>query len=343
MRATSILKTAFPIVTRCSGLSSALALRYRGAGTIFMLHSVVDDIDGYPDHSLRCPVATLARTLSWLRDRDVEFVTLDGLLERLRAPARRPFAAFTFDDGFADSLTHALPVMEQFGAPMTVYVATGMIERRMDAWWLGLAAWIRASDRVALPQAGLAFDCPDSLSRKCAFVAIEAAIHRNYDLLAQVRAAIAEHGIDCSALLAREALTVEQLRKLSRHPLVTIGSHGDTHINLARASAATVHNEMTSNRRFLEGIIGKPVEHFAYPFGNARACGDREAAIARSVGFRTAVTTRCGAVFADHLDHPHALPREVLSADDTPASLRCKLDGVYRAFHSRLGDPVARM
>ena len=83
--------------------------------------------------------------------------------------------------------------------------------------------------------------------------------------------------------------------------------------------------------------------HFAYPFGNARACGAREAEIAGAVGFRTAVTTRCGAIFPEHLDHPHALPREVLSADDTPSSLRCKLDGVYRAFHSRLGDPVARM
>ena len=42
MRAASLLKTAFPIVAQYSGLGSALALRYRGAGTIFMLHSVVE-------------------------------------------------------------------------------------------------------------------------------------------------------------------------------------------------------------------------------------------------------------------------------------------------------------
>lgn len=343
MRAASLLKTAFPIVAQVSGLRSALALRYRGAGTIFMLHSVVERGDDYPDHSLRCPADKLAAALRLLREEGVEFVSLDRMLERLKFPSGRPFAAFTFDDGFADSLTQALPVMERFGAPMTVYVATGMIERTMDAWWLGLAEWIRRSDRVALPEAGLAFDCGDAAGKKRAFVAIEAAIHRDYELLPQVRAAIAAQGIDCRALLGREALTVEQLRALARHPLVTIGGHTDTHINLARASEAAVCREMMSNRRFLEAIIEKPVLHFAYPFGNARACGDREAAIAHAVGFMTAVTTRSGAVFPAHLEHPHALPREVLSADDTPASLRCKRDGVYRAFQSQLGDPVARM
>ena len=232
------------------------------------------------------------------------------MLDRLESPSGRPFAAFTFDDGFADSLTHALPVMERFGAPMTVYVATGMIEHSMDGWWLGLAEWIRRSDRVALPEAGLSFDCADPAAKKRAFVAIEAAIHRDYALLTPVRAAIAAHGIDCGKQIEREALTVEQLRQLSRHPLVTIGAHGDTHINLARASVETVHHEMTSNRRFLEALIDKPVLHFAYPFGNARACGAREAAIASAVGFRTAVTTRSGAIFPAHLDHPHALPRE---------------------------------
>jgi peptidoglycan/xylan/chitin deacetylase (PgdA/CDA1 family) len=343
MRAASLLKTAFPIVAQYSGLRSALALRYRGAGTIFMLHSVVARGEDYPDHSLRCPAETLAAALRFLRDAGVEFVSLDEMLERLQFPSGRPFAAFTFDDGFADSLTQALPVMERFRAPMTVYVATGMIERTMDAWWLGLAEWIRRSDRVALPDAGPAFDCPDPAAKKRAFVAIEAAIHRDYDLLPRLRAAIAAQGIDCAALLDREALTVEQLKELARHPLVTIGGHTETHINLARASDTAVYHEMTSNRRFLEAATGKPVLHFAYPFGNARACGERESAYAWAAGFHTAVTTRSGAIFPAHLEHPHALPREVLSADDTPASLRCKLDGVYRAIQSQLGDPIARM
>jgi peptidoglycan/xylan/chitin deacetylase (PgdA/CDA1 family) len=308
-----------------------------------MLHSVVESGDEYPDMRLRCPAETLDWALDWLRRHRIDFVSLDGMMDRLNSQARRPFAAFTFDDGFADSLTNALPVMERYAAPMTVYVATGMIRHTMDAWWLGLAAWIKSRGRIEIPGTNLKFECPTMLSKKRSFCTIESRIHKDYDLLPRVRSAMTAAGIDCRALLEREALSIEQLRQLSGHPLVTIGGHGDAHVNLARAPEEIVRREMISNRRFLEEITDMRVEHFAYPFGNARACGDREAAIAREVGFRTAVTTRCGTVFPNHLDHLHALPRQSLYADDTSSTLRCKLDGLYRAYHSRLGDPAARM
>jgi peptidoglycan/xylan/chitin deacetylase (PgdA/CDA1 family) len=52
---------------------------------------------------------------------------------------------------------------------------------------------------------------------------------------------------------------------------------------------------------YLEGILQAPIQHFAYPFGNAEACGPREAKIAAAAGFRSAVTTRCGSLFPEHL------------------------------------------
>src|SRR5262249_21733222 len=135
----------------------------------------------------------------------------------------------------------------------------------------------------------------------------------------------------------------QQLQRLARHPLVTIGGHTTTHQNLAQASAHTAEWEMAENRKFLQDVTDRPVEHFAYPFGHARACGPREAEISRKVGFATAVTTRMGALFPEHADHLHALPRMHLACDDTASTLRCKLDGVHRAIHSRWGHPVARM
>ncbi len=343
MTVPSFAKTAVFVGARVTGLSRVLAARYRGCGMIFALHSVVDDDAFYPDETLRCPVGQLERSLRWLRGEGVEFVSLDEAVRRLSRPGPRPFAAFTFDDGYADNLTHALPIMERFEAPFTVYVTTGMVTRQIDAWWFGLAALVRAQPRIALPELGRAFECPDRASKKRTFRAIEAAIHRDFGVLTSVRAAIADARIDCGALADREALTEQQLRQLARHPLVTIGGHTTTHRNLAQASPAGVRWEMAENRKFLQETTGTPVDHFAYPFGHERACGIREAEIARNVGFRTAATTRLGALFPQHADHPHALPRLHLSCDDTPSTLRCKADGVYRAIHSRWGDPVARM
>jgi peptidoglycan/xylan/chitin deacetylase (PgdA/CDA1 family) len=343
VRARSFIKSAFPVAARFTGLSRALALRYRGQGAIFALHSIVDDTGRYPDQTLRCPARKLAFVLRWLRRRGVEFVTLDAAIERLRSPSGRRFAVFTFDDGFADNLTRALPIMQQFAAPFTVFVTTGMVTRTIDAWWFGLAELIRSQTHIEFPCLSARFDYSDPQGKQRTFAAIEAAIHKDFSLLAQLRALISASRIECSALVDREALTPAQLQELARHPLVTIGAHTSTHRNLAEASAGSVHWEMDENRKFLQRSTGLPVEHFAYPFGHARACGEREAQIAKTVGFRTAVTTRHGMLFPQHLEHLYALPRVHLACDDTPASLDCKLNGVYRAVHSRFADPVARM
>jgi peptidoglycan/xylan/chitin deacetylase (PgdA/CDA1 family) len=342
VRASPFVKSVVYRTAHLSGLSRALGIRYRGRGVIFALHSVVDDDAFYPDQSLRCPVSTLERSLRWLRKEGVDLVTLDEAVNRLQTAPNRPFAAFTFDDGYADNLTRALPVMEKFAAPFTVFVTTGMITREIDGWWFGLAELIRSQSRIKLDGLG-EFDCQDAASKKRAYASVEAAVHRNFDLLPALRGAIKASDIKIGALVEREALSQQQLLTLSRHPLATIGGHTTLHVNLAAAPADAVRSEMARNRDFLEKLIGREVVHFAYPFGHAGACGEREAEISRAVGFRTSVTTRPGTLFPAHRDHLHALPRICLEWRDSASTLHCKLNGFSRAINSRLGSPVARM
>ena len=86
---------------------------------------------------------------------------MDEAVRRLNGENPRPFACFTFDDGYADNLTRVLPIMERFNAPFTVFVTTGMITREIDAWWFGLAALVRSHDRIELAVPRLRFECPD--------------------------------------------------------------------------------------------------------------------------------------------------------------------------------------
>jgi peptidoglycan/xylan/chitin deacetylase (PgdA/CDA1 family) len=337
-----LIKSGVYLIAHGTGLSRALGFRYRGCGVIFAFHSIIDNDSFYPDHTLRCPVGKLEWILCRLRKQQLDFVTLDEAVERLSALSARPFVTFTFDDGFADNLTKALPVMEKFAAPFTVYVPTGMIRRDVDAWWFGIAELVRLHDEIEVPTLGR-LRCADQASKQRVYSAIESAIHDNFELLPAIREVLDAANIKIPVLVDREALTERQLRTLSQHPLVTIGGHSATHPNFKRAPPAAVRTEMTRNREFLEELIEKPVIHQAYPFGHAGACGVREAEISRSLGFRTAVTTRAGTLFPAHRDHLHALPRVCLTWGENAATLQCKLNGFSRVINSRFGDPVALM
>jgi hypothetical protein len=84
---------------------------------------------------------------------------------------------------------------------------------------------------------------------------------------------------------------------------------------LRKLSAAGARHEMRQSADDVERHIGRKVEHFCYPIGDATAAGPTEFAIARELGFKSAVTTRPGVLFPEHRDHLWALPRISLNGE----------------------------
>ena len=71
-----------------------------------------------------------------MKARGYAFVTLDEAIERIRRGGNGgQFAAITADDAYRDNMTEALPVLEKHGAPLTIYVAPGLINGAADLWW----------------------------------------------------------------------------------------------------------------------------------------------------------------------------------------------------------------
>jgi peptidoglycan/xylan/chitin deacetylase (PgdA/CDA1 family) len=133
---------------------------------------------------------------------------------------------------------------------------------------------------------------------------------------------------DLRELGAGDVLTAEQVRVLSRDPLVTIGAHSISHRPLRQLSHEACRQEIFECRERLLSVTGGPVDHFAYPFGNRTACGPREERIARESGYATATTTAARQVEAT--DRPTALPRIMLTAEvDVLASLPALLTGWF--------------
>ena len=51
----------------------------------------------------------------------------------------RPTFVITFDDGYADNLRAALPVLERHDCPVTLFITTGVLDADV-LWWDGLAS-----------------------------------------------------------------------------------------------------------------------------------------------------------------------------------------------------------
>src|SRR5947208_11340637 len=107
-------------------------------------------------------VSLFEYSLNWLRREGWSIVSLDECLEKLAGDDRsHRYAVLTFDDGYRDNVSVALPILERHDAPFLMYVPTGAPRRTLQAWWLGLRELMRSRDDVTIDAMDTRFHCPD--------------------------------------------------------------------------------------------------------------------------------------------------------------------------------------
>ncbi|MDQ0792103.1 polysaccharide deacetylase family protein [Streptomyces sp. B1I3] len=100
----------------------AEALTLRRQPWILTYHSVSDPTDD--PYGITVSADRLDEQLTWLRRRGLAGVGVTALL-RAHAAGRRGLVGLTFDDGYADFLDEALPVLLGHGCTATVFVLPG--------------------------------------------------------------------------------------------------------------------------------------------------------------------------------------------------------------------------
>lgn len=306
-----------------SGAHHLLRPLLAGVGAIFMLHHVrpAREAAFQPNRHLEVTPDFLRATLSHLSSRDIDIVSMDELHERLvQGNFDRRFAAFTLDDGYRDNLEFALPVLRDFDAPLAVYVASDFAEGTGRLWWTALEAVIANTDQVdvQIGNSVLRLDATSPAAKQAAFDRLHdwlRALPGEHDLKREIEALCARYGVDIAALCRSLCLSWDEVKRLAADPLVTIGAHSISHCNLARQSEEIAAQEMAVSKLRIEHALQAPVLHFAYPYGDREAAGNREFALAAAAGFKTAVTTRPGMLFAESAGQMTALPRVSLNGN----------------------------
>ena len=334
-----------------SGLARLVEPLSGGQGAILMFHHVRPwnqsgfgkDSGFAPNRGLEITPEFLDLAIRTVRARGYEIVSIDTALQRLDDGGRR-FAVLSFDDGYRDNLVHALPVLRRLEAPFTLYVATGFAERTARLWWIELEEAIRRLDRIELTIAGQRFSVAagtDAEKMRCFNQLYWSLRAGPEEYLLEAAAELTDAaGVDRRALVENLCMNWEEIAVFAQEPLCTIGVHTLSHPMLAKHRTERVHEELAESRARIERQIGRPAVHLAYPVGDRTSAGPREFALARDLGFKSAVTTRKGMVFAEHAVHPTALPRlSINGAFQTPGALQVLLSGApffLRNFGRRL-------
>lgn len=82
-------------------------------------------------------------------------------------------------------------------------------------------------------------------------------------------------------------MTAEQLVNLSKHPLVTIGSHTVTHPDLVKLAPDQIQTELVQSKNILEQLLDCPIEDLALPHGSYN---QKVLSLAQKVGYKRIFT-----------------------------------------------------
>ncbi len=278
----------------------------RGRLTILIFHRVHPQPD--PMFPGEMHAASFRERMGWIREWFNVLPLEDAVAALSRGKLPRRALAITFDDGYADNSTVALPILRELGLPATFFIATGFLDGgRM--WNDTVIETIRAtqSPELDLSRLGLGVHRVDSPAARAAAAGKILPQLKYLSPPERQRQVDAVAAIAPTPLPANLMLTGEQVRGLAAAGM-GIGGHTVTHPILARLDDGAARREIADGRDVLESMVGRPVKLFAYP--NGKPGSDYVAAHAQMVkdlGFSAAVSTAGGAARAG--DSPFELPR----------------------------------
>jgi peptidoglycan/xylan/chitin deacetylase (PgdA/CDA1 family)/SAM-dependent methyltransferase len=269
---------------------------------ILMYHSVDNRSRGYDTWGLSVSPDNFAAQIEALvAERTV--VPLEELARCVRAgsvPGR--YAAITFDDGYANNITIAKPILKRYNAPATLFLMTAAVDS-LGFWWDRLERIVMEADFIPamfciplqdrpLEITAEGVDRTQILREIWSRLRLLDTAHRDR-AIAYIADMLAVQPED----LALRPLTSDELRNFN-DGLLSVGAHTHNHPSLPQLGPIELMREIADSTGICERLLNRRITAFAYPFGDY---DDRVRATVAETGLTIACTT---------------VPRSVQSGDD---------------------------
>ena len=206
----------------------------------------------------------------------------------------------TLDDGYADNLISAKPLLEKYGMPATVYVTAGMLDRERGFWWddlerifIGLVK-IPEKLELSIQNTKRIFLTANSGERQQARRELSAILKPlpAVEIESALESICGWAGLPVKTGIEYRTLSTAELCRLATGSLIEIGAHAVNHVVLAGQSLDIQRQEISQSKQKLEAALGRPVKTFAYPYGLPEEHYTKDTArLVREYGFTSACST----------------------------------------------------
>ncbi len=244
------------------------------------------------------------KCILWLKKKGYTFISTDDLVEILEKRKTIPHLPLliTLDDAYHENIPNVFSVAEKHNVPITIFAPSGSIESG-EYWW----SYVLKGRKFSSP----------------GFNEVE-----DYKKIPEgVRKAKVEL-LKKYVKVQREAMTVDELIKISKSPFVTIGSHTVNHPCTIHCSDEELDFEIGYSKTKLEKWLGKEVKYFAYPNGDFN---NRDKIYLKKYNYKLAFTTVPGGINpADY--NVFELQRNCIIPNGTFAENICRMVGIWQKF-----------
>lgn len=244
--------------------------------------------------------------IRWLKKHHFNFLSQDDILaiKNNHLPFPASGVVITVDDGWQSNDENIASIANQHGIPVTIFVSTDPV--KTGNFWF---SYSRAADREKM-------DAPLQRTEVLKKLPDGERLHQ-VEMLKKYIA------------LPREALTIDQVKRISASDYVTIGSHTMSHPILTNCDDQKSRFELSESKEILEGWTGREIIGFAYPNGDY---GSRETGYLRDINYKIGFSIEEEYLTPDRLNRIYELPRFCVHEGVSRAEAICRITGVWHIF-----------
>ncbi len=294
---------------------------------ILMYHRIDDNVDDF--WKLNVSKGVFEKHISYI-SRNYEVLRLDDDWSK-EVNSEKKYVVITFDDGYANNYTDALPILEEYHVPATFFVSTDLIDTNDMFWWDELEELLVTSGYVgSLLFEGEEHFVKDNDGRKRLCWEIrnhlkEMAPHAIKEEMDSIRAQIG-NGRNAAGRL--RCLSIEELRLMSESEYVTIGGHTKSHLSMGEGMLHELtEEEVRDSLVVLRSITGRDITTFAYPFGGDDDRCQLAEEVLKENGIKKAVIVKPGNIGS--CCNMYELPRHMMFNDDDIERKLNRIWGIY--------------